>query len=312
MSREVEQVVGDVRDRDLIRRALKGVDVVHHHAALVPLTRAYREFRSVNVDGARVVAEEARRAAVGTLMHTSSSAVFGKTDDRPIGTGHPLNPIEPYGRSKLAGEESAKRALDGSGIQLVIIRPRTILGDARGGIFELFFKWIREGLPVYTIGPGENRFQFVHVDDLLSAQMLAMDLGVSGEFNVGAESFGTLKNAFENLIRHADSPSRVIELPARATISALASLEKLGLSPLAPWHYRTFHRSFHFDLTPLKSLGWSAQFSNDALLAGAYDTFVSCADQADSANMSPHRKPLPPGILTNLNRTIAKILVRRG
>lgn len=102
LSSDVEQIIGDVRDRSLVRKAFRGISVVHHHAALVPLTRAYNDFWSVNVHGSQLVAEEARRAGVKALMHTSSSAVFGETENRPIRENHPLAPVEPYGRPRIS------------------------------------------------------------------------------------------------------------------------------------------------------------------------------------------------------------------
>jgi nucleoside-diphosphate-sugar epimerase len=75
--REIEFVRCDIRDRAGVAQALRGVDVVHHNVALVPLTKAGKDFWSVNVEGSRIAAEEAAKARVKTFIHMSSSAIYG-------------------------------------------------------------------------------------------------------------------------------------------------------------------------------------------------------------------------------------------
>lgn len=307
LASDVEFKQIDVRDYDKVLAAMKGVSVVHHHAALVPLTRAYNQYWSVNVDGSGTVAKAAKSAGVKSFMHTSSSAVFGATKDSAIDSKTPLKPIEPYGKSKYQGELAVKSQLEGSGVQLAVIRPRTILGGERGGIFDLFFRWIQQNKPIFTVGSGNNKFQFVHADDLIEAYFMVLESGSSGDFNVGAEEFGTLNEVFTDLITYANSSSRIVHLPVWLTVNGSALLEKTGLSPLAPWHYKTFHHPFYFDLTPLKKLGWSAQYSNNELFRYAYDSYTASEhDPANEESLSPHRKPLDGKILDKIQRIFEK------
>src|SRR5213593_1298502 len=101
----IEVIRADVLDRARVAEAMAGVDVVHHHAALVPLTKAGRRLWRVNVDGTQQVLDEARAAGVKFFIHVSTSAVFGRPERCPITDETPLRPLEAYGRTKLAGEE---------------------------------------------------------------------------------------------------------------------------------------------------------------------------------------------------------------
>ena len=133
---DIEYVECSVLDRGGVTQAMQGVDVVHHNAALVAQTRAGKRYWDVNVVGARIVAEEAAEAGVQAFIHTSSTSVFGIPNDQPITNRTPTKPVEPYGRSKLAGEHVVEEVCAKHGIPLITIRPRATLGAGRLGIFQ--------------------------------------------------------------------------------------------------------------------------------------------------------------------------------
>ncbi|RAP35592.1 epimerase, partial [Candidatus Marinamargulisbacteria bacterium SCGC AAA071-K20] len=181
-------------------------------------------------------------------------------------------------------------------LPLIVIRPRTILGEGRLGIFQILFKWIQEGVNIYIIGKGEHLFQFVHAHDLIDAYMLAMDRKQFGIYNVGTDSFKTLAEDLEDLIAFAKSKSKLRRLPEKLSIFALTVLDFLKLSPLAPWHYLTYHKAFHFDVTPLKELGWKPKYSNTQLFEESYSQFLE-TDLELKKEGSPHRRILDEKIL---------------
>lgn len=293
----------DILDREGVARAMSGIDVVHHNVALVPLTKSGEKFWDVNVEGSRIAAEEAVNAGVQGFVHMSSSAVFGIPDRLPITTDSPTEPVEIYGRAKLAGEIVVRETLQRAGMPPIVIRPRTILGEARLGIFQILFQWIVENRNVYTIGKGGGPFQFVHADDLMDAYMLVLDCEKPGDYNVGTDRFGTLRQALQNLIEHANSTSKVRALPERASITGLRMLDAMNLSPLAPWHYLTYSHPFYFDTTPLRDMGWSAAYSNDEMLATSYDWFVAHPEQiTGQSDASAHRKAVPQKALALLKK----------
>jgi nucleoside-diphosphate-sugar epimerase len=294
---EIEYIECDIRDRDRVSQSMKGIDVVHHNVALVPLTKSGKKFWEVNVEGSKIAAEEAARSGVQSFIHMSSSAIFG-SPLCPISNATPTKPVEIYGRGKLAGELAVREICDRANLPLIVIRPRTILGEGRLGIFQILFEWIQEGRNVYVIGSGEMEFQFVHAHDLMDAYMLALDLGKPGIYNVGAAEYGTLKQGLNNLISHANTKSKVKSIPAWLAINSLRLLDLVGLSPLAPWHYLTYHKPFYFDVEPLTRLGWQPKYSNDRMFQESYDWFQQNYQklQAEKAG-SAHRRPVKEKML---------------
>lgn len=295
---EIEYVECDIRNREGVERAMRGVDVVHHTVALVPLTKSGPKFWDVNVLGSRVAAEAAVAAGVQAFVHMSSSAVYGLPPDCPITATTPLGPVEIYGRAKLAGEQAVSTVCGAAGLPLVVIRPRTLLGDGRLGIFQILFEWIEAGRKVYVIGSGDVPFQFLHAHDLMDFYLLAIDAGRPGVYNVGSDRYGSLREGLETLIRHAGTRSTVRRLPEGPTIAILRALDALRLSPLAPWHYLTYHKPFAFDVQPLLTMGWRPRYSNDEMLRESYEWFLEHRDAGLGAGVaSPHRTPVRQGLL---------------
>ena len=301
----VEYVRGDIRRRDDVARACGGMAVVYHCVAQVPLARDRELFETVNRDGTRVLLEEAQRAGIRKVVHLSSSAIFGVPDRNPVTADTPAHPQEAYGRAKLDAEQACAEAVRG-GLDVTIIRPRTILGHGRLGIFQILFEWARTGLNVPVIGGGVNRYQFVHAADLADACVRAADRPGAATFNIGAEKFGTMREALEALVRHAATGSRVVSLPKGPTVAAMRLTSALRLSPLAPYHWLMYGESMYFDTTPARhALGWSSRYSNEEMLIESYDWYVTHRDEIlASRARSPHRSALNQGILRLVGRLI--------
>ena len=279
-------------------------DIVHNNVALVPLTKSGSKFRDVNVEGVRSVAEFSVKFGVKHFIHMSSSAIYG-SPICPINENTPLRPIEIYGKAKMDGELAVKSVLANSSVELITIRPRTILGNGRLGIFQVLFDWIKDDANVFIIGKGDHMFQFIHAEDLMDFYMIALDKKRPGTYNVGAVEYGYLRNDLENLISSVGSKSRVISLPTNITIFALTILDFLRISPLAPWHYITYHKEFFFTTEPLTELGWKPKYSNATMLKESYASFILDKSN-DISNASAHRKPIN-SILFSILKSISKL-----
>ena len=84
----------------------------------------------------------------------------------------------------------------------------------------------------------------------------------------------------------------------RLTIHGLRVVDWMRLSPLAPWHYLTYHKPFHFEAQPLLELGWRPKYSNDEMILESYDWFRENFDREEAAGLgSPHRRPVKEAVL---------------
>jgi nucleoside-diphosphate-sugar epimerase len=295
---DVELIRGDVRDRDIVERAMRGADIVHHNVAQVPLAKHRDEFWSVNVEGTRHVLEAALRASVRKVILVSSSAVYGVPPQNPVTRRTEPHPGEAYGQAKLAGEDLAREFVS-RGLDVSIVRPRTILGHGRLGIFQILFELVRRGRPIYVLGRGDNRYQFVHADDLAAACLLADQRPGPATYLCGTDRFGTMRELLAGLVAHASSKSNVRSLPFRATEIAMRLTGRLGLSPLGDYHALMYGREMFFDISETQAeLGWRPQRSNDEMIAESYDYYVAHREEIMSrTDASHHRSPVKLGIL---------------
>jgi nucleoside-diphosphate-sugar epimerase len=298
----VEFMAGDVRDPAAVRRVCKGAAAVIHAVAKVPISKAGRGFWDVNVDGTRNVLEVALKEGVRKVVHISSSAVQ-TSDKNPVEENAPYRPVGIYARSKRDAERVCLE-YRAKGLPVDIIRPRTVLGPGRLGIFDIFFEWIAGGRDIYVIGNGLNRIQFLHVEDLAACCYLASQNAASDVFNVGSRQFGTLNEDLGALLEHAGTGSRIRHLPVWPSVAALAVLDVLRLSPLASWHYLTFHKDFYFsNENARRILNWKPRYANREILCGAYDDFLHHRGDAGSGRYgTSHRKRLGQGILNLVKR----------
>jgi nucleoside-diphosphate-sugar epimerase len=294
---DVELALADIRDPTAVRAALEGIDVVFHNVAQVPLAKDPELFESVNVGGTRVLLEACLELGVPKVVATSSSAVFGIPATNPVVETTPPSPAEAYGQAKLDGErlchEYAARGLD-----VTIIRPRTILGHGRLGIFTVLFDWIQSGTDVFVLGKGDNRYQFVHARDLADACIRAGERPGAEIYNIGAREFGTMREALEALAAHAGTGSKVRSLPVGPTSLAMKVVSKAGLAPFAAYHWIMYSKSMWFDTTKAETeLGWSSTASNTDMLIETYEWYVANAASIGTEARSHHRKPVQEGVL---------------
>ena len=308
---DVEFVHGDIRDRSVVERAVDGVDTVFHNVAQVPLSRDLRLLRTVNVDGTRLLLDASRRAGVGKVVHTSSSAVFGVPDTNPVLPTTVPKPEEPYGHAKLAAEWACLDAVR-EGLDVSIVRPRTILGHGRLGIFGILFDWVADGADPLVLGDGSNRYQFVHADDLADACIAAGETAGAGVYNIGTDRFGTMYETLDALCRHAGTGAQVRRLPARSAGFAMHATARIGLTPFAPYHWLMYSRSMWFDLDHARiGLGWEPRWSTDEMFAQSYDWFVAHRAATRDDGASHHRRSARQGVLAMIKHT-TRVLPRAG
>jgi nucleoside-diphosphate-sugar epimerase len=297
-----EFVAGDVRDESAVRAACEGVDVVFHNVAQVPLAKDRALFDAVNVGGTANVLVGARDARVRKIVHTSSSAIFGIPEHNPVTEDTPGRPLEAYGRAKLRAEVLCRDAI-ASGVDVTIVRPRTVLGHGRLGIIALLFDFVADGAPVFLLGRGDNRYQFVHANDLADACLRAGDRPGPSVYNVGALEFGTMRETLQALVDHARTGSRVRSLPVAPARLAMRALASTGLAPFAPYHWLLYGESLYFDVTKARTgLGWEPKHSNASMLIESYEWYLAnrASDTDVHSARSHHQAPVRPGLVRAL------------
>ncbi len=298
----VDFVEGDVRDAAVVRAACDGVDVVLHNVAQVPLAKDRALFDAVNVGGTANVLVAARDAGVAKVVSTSSSAIYGIPESNPVTEDTPGRPLEAYGRAKLRAEVLCREAA-ATGVDVTIVRPRTILGHGRLGIMAVLFEFVAEGAPVYVLGSGDNRYQFVHANDLADACIRAGDREGPTSYNVGATDFGTMRETLEALVDHAGTGSRVRSLPVAPARLAMRALGTSGQAPFAPYHWLLYSESLWFDTTKARSeLGWAPSASNASMVVESYEWFLAHRRELAESGGSHHQSPVPLGLLKLLKR----------
>ena len=190
----VNVIEGDIRDAALVKRATQGVDYVFHQAAL-RITRcaeAPREAVEVLIDGTLNVLEAAIEHNVKKVIAASSASVYGEPSYLPIDESHPFNNRTMYGAGKIASEQMLRALHDTSGLRYIAFRPFNIYGprmDMTGVYTEVLVRWIdaiQAGRPPLIFGDGTQSMDFVYVDDVARANLLAAQSDIIDDvFNLG-------------------------------------------------------------------------------------------------------------------------------
>ncbi len=299
-------VEADVRDAQAVRGALDNRDVscIVHAAAALPLWQR-KDIFSTNVAGTRTVLTVAQELGIPRVVYISSTAVYGVPKVHPLYEDNPRVGVGPYGESKILAELACEE-FRARGLCVPIIRPKTFIGTARLGVFQILYDWVESGCRIPLIGNGKNHYQLLEVEDLCLAIWLCATASaekVNDTFNVGAEEYGTVGEDVGALCAYAGNGARVMTTPAGVVKPALALLEALHLSPLYKWVYGTADTDSYVAVDRIKqTLGWSAKYSNSEALIRSYQWYLDHKTESDSATGITHRVAWNQGILRVVKR----------
>jgi UDP-glucose 4-epimerase len=174
---------------------MRGVEVVFHLAASVGNKRAIDHpllDSEINVLGTLRVLEAARRAGVHRIVASSSAGIFGELKTLPIREDHQAEPDSPYGASKLCMEKQCLAYAKLYPLEAVCLRYFNVYGrnqrfDAYGNVIPIFVFQLLRSEPITVFGDGEQTRDFVNVNDVARANILAATAThVSGAFNIGS------------------------------------------------------------------------------------------------------------------------------
>jgi dihydroflavonol-4-reductase len=265
---DVERVTADVLDRASMRRALRGVDRVFHLAGSTSLRAPRDHLFRVNVQGTRTVLEEALRAGVERVVHTSSVAAVGPAprgstaDERQPFTAGGLD--VPYVHAKREAEVEALR-IWGMGLPVVIVNPAHVFGagDLYRSSTEIVLRFLRRQLPAYVDGA----LNIVDAEDVAVGHLLADEHGEPGErYILGNRNF-TLDRLFADLGRLSGVAPPALKLPYPAALAFARAAEALpGIPAVTQVEVRAGAQWWAFRSTKAKrELGWKPSHHEDTL-----------------------------------------------
>ena len=216
---DYELMEGDLRDPDQVESCMSGVHLVLHQAALVSVPLSIDNPLScyeTNVQGTLNLLSAALQNGVDRIVLASSSAVYGQSD-RPVAEDGPKAPLSPYAASKLAMEEAALMYHRVYGLPVVCLRYFNVYGPRQrpdspyAAVIPAFIQSMLAGKPPVIFGDGNQRRDFVHVADVVRANLLAAesDSAVGQVLNIsggGAVTINELAEILQGFLPDAPAP----------------------------------------------------------------------------------------------------------
>jgi nucleoside-diphosphate-sugar epimerase len=262
-ARGIETHVGDVRDRESLRAAIRGAECVIHFAA------AFREsgvpddyFLSVNVTGTRNAVEVAAEQGVRRFVFCSTAGIYGSRVPGVVNESTATSPENIYERSKVAAERVVREVSASRGIQYAILRPAVVYGPHDRRLVKMFRAAARGRFPQF--GPGNGRRHMVFVADVARAALRTCmtPAAASQEMIIAGPRATPLREILSTLARALDRRSCGPKLPLWP-MQALAAMTEdtcgaLGIKPPIYRRRMDFYRNdAGFDCTrAFDVLGW--------------------------------------------------------
>ncbi|MDA1169082.1 MAG: NAD-dependent epimerase/dehydratase family protein [bacterium] len=296
---KITVVTKDIRNKQDLDVAMKGVDFVVHCAAALPLY-SEADIYTTDVDGTRNVLASAFEHGVKRVVHISSTAVYGIPDHHPLYEHDQLVGVGAYGEAKILAEQECEK-FRARGRCVPVIRPKSFVGPERLGVFALFYDWALTGHNFPMIGMGNNKYQLLDVEDLCDAiyACITKDEHVANNtFNIGAKEYTTMKEDYQAVLDTAGHGKKIIGFPAAPMIWTLRLLEFLKISPLYKWVYETASVDSFVSIEKAENiLGYTPKYSNKQALIRNYEWYIKNLSSFKSASGVSHRVPWKQGIL---------------
>jgi len=230
----------DINQLDFNR--LPKLDFIIHTASSLPYGNSQDEFENNNISAAIAIAKFAKKSGA-FLVEIGSSSVYGRPREVPVTRETPTAPLDDYAKSKLQAEYEISKVLNPG--RYAIIRPRTILGIGRSGIFDIFFGLVRKGYPLPIPNSGRQIIQFVNVQDLAR---LSIHLGknqIDGIWPAASPEpkelrvyLSVLSSTYQIQIRYLPINQKLFSILGNVA-------HRIKLTKFTPWHFGAFpHHNF--------------------------------------------------------------------
>ncbi len=209
---------GDVREIDILDKAIAGADYVIHLAAmwLLHCKDFPRTAFDVNIAGTFNVLEACARHGVKKLVYSSSASVYGDAVQVPMTEEHPFNNKNFYGASKIAGEAMCTAFNDRYGLPIVGLRYMNVYGPGQdqhavySGVVPIMLNKIEANETPVINGDGSQAYDFIYVEDVARSNVMALKSDVNlGYYNVGTEIQTSVKELCETILKLKNSSLQV-------------------------------------------------------------------------------------------------------
>jgi UDP-glucose 4-epimerase len=229
----------DIRDLDALRRVARGCDVIYHLAAQSNSMGALDDPEysfTTNAWGTFNVLRCAVELGVRRVVFTSSREVYGEAQYTPVDEDHALAAKNPYGASKVAGEAYCRTFANCHGIDVAILRLANVYGpDDSDRVIPLWLSESFAGRDLRVYG-GRQILDFVWIDTVVQALVVAGEEGLAGPTNVGSGSGTTILELARRILEITRSSSALTRVPARGPevqrfIADISRLRALGIEP---------------------------------------------------------------------------------
>lgn len=270
LPKSIKTVIGDVRDKNKLSKAMKGCEVVFHLATAPPSLRIpKREVYDIDVNGTQNVLMAAEENNVKRVIFASSAShVYGPADKAlcPIKEDCSLNPINEYGENKMRAEELCKIASETRGLWVVVLRLSMVLGPYNfDPILLENILLLLKNKRVAIVGDGESKGQSIHVEDVNTALLTSAELSDKmlpnyTVFNISGNEVLTF-NEFIGLSKSiCGSTSKTTYLPLPLAKVMVSIAWKLGKTKIHPSYLSLMAQDQYFDISKAKHiLGWEPE-----------------------------------------------------
>ena len=268
----VETIIGDVRDKTKLSKAMDGCDIVFHLATVPPSLRLPKnEIYDIDVNGTRNVLETAKENKVKKVIVTSSAShVYGiaNAGSCPLPEDSELNPINEYGRNKVLIEELCKKTAENTELKTIVLRLSMVLGPYNFDpiLTENVVPMLMDKR-VIIAGDGKSKSQSVHVQDVNTALLACAEISNTSIpkqdiFNISGEELLSINEWMKLFKRVGNSKSKISHLPLPIAKFMAYIAWMLNKTKVHPSYLRLMAQDQYFDINKAKRiLGWEPKYT---------------------------------------------------
>lgn len=283
----------DLRTPNLEQHLPEAIDVMIHSAAALP-SHGRDEIFQTDVLATLHLLLRTRRKNVRQFIHVSSTAVYGPKHPPNVSEATPSKAWDAYNRAQIRAEALVPQAFEGSDTQWTILRPKAIVGPGRMGLFGQLFDFAASGKRFPVIGDGASTYQFLHVDDLVTAvlKMIEMSAAAHGHIrNIASRADHSIAAFSQSVLDAAGHGKRLLHVPVWLACAVLGTSHALDLSPIYSRlvHNLTLGSTVSLDAAH-RVLGYTPEHSGLSALQDAFAWYQRRATDVAGTTGHGHRE----------------------